>query len=1102
MRELASLAILFLLFGCSNPGKEKLFTIRHGKELGIDFQNTITTSDTLNALTFEYVYNGSGVGVGDFNNDGLEDLFFGGNQVSGRLYLNQGGLQFKDVTKEAGVSTDRWVTGVSVVDINQDGLLDIFLAVAGKTSPEKMRDLLFINEGIKDGIPEFKESAEAFGIADEGYGTMGAFFDYDKDGDPDLYLLTNALEKFNRNNLRPKRMNGEASSTDRLYRNNGDNTFTNVSREAGILIEGYGLGVNICDLNRDGWPDVYTANDFMSNDLIWINQKDGTFQNKAGDYLKHQTHNGMGVDVADFNNDALADIVVVDMLPPGHKRQKMMTPGQNYDHFHMSQKMGYQPQYMRNTLQLNRGELPDGNIAFSEIAFMAGVSSTDWSWAPLLADFDNDGLKDLFIANGYRKDVTDLDFIFFGLKGASPFGSTEKRQKKFSDELASLPEVKLSNQIFRNTGSLVFSDHTLEWGVELPTFTNGAAYSDLDSDGDLDIITNNIDQEVILYENRSRSQKKANHFVQLHCTDTGSYNHKIWIFTTGTMQYFEATPYRGFQSSVSADIHAGLNIASSADSIKIVWQDNAVVTYRDVPADTIFSFSKRDAHPQSEPYRIPEKPSPVQFTETGLLNLVHAEKSPSDIKITRTLLHELTRYGPCLTKGDINNDQLDDIFIGAERGKTSRLFIQQQDGTFQENYLTSDTTREDGDALFFDADSDGDADLYVASACPSGLEDPQPHILYLNDGKGGFKLSNALPEINSFASCVIAEDYDQDGDLDLFVGGRIKQGEYPMAPRSYLLQNKNGIFKDVTDQVNKSLVAPGLVSSAVWADINNDTRKDLIIAGEWMPIRVFINEGKKFSEQTESFDLRGSNGWWNCVRAADLNHDGYVDIVAGNTGRNSFFQPSVEFPVMIVAKDFDKNGSIDPLITYYNPVEKDRFILHNRLVLIDQVPGFKKRFETFSRYASASFKQSFRQEELADAFEGRASTLASVMLVNEKGKRFRKEDLPELAQLSSINDILLDDFNGDGNIDLLAVGNNYAQETLFGRYDASLGAVMLGDGNLHWKEIDNRACGFVVEKDARQMEIVRSKKSRLIIVTQNNGPVKTFVISSLQKPLQ
>lgn len=1084
---------LLLTWGACTQRNGKLFKIRQGEDIGIDFKNTILTNDTLNALSYEYIYNGSGVGVGDFNNDGLADVFFGGNQVSSQLYLNQGNLLFKNCTAQAGVATSKWITGVSVVDINQDGWMDIYLSVAGLTDANNRRNILFINKGVVNGVPQFIESTKLYGLDDDSYSTMAAFFDYDRDGDLDVYLLNNWLEKFNRNNIRPKRINGEAPSNDKLFQNNGDNTFTNVSAQAGILVEGYGLGVNVSDINQDGWPDVYVSNDFMSNDLIWVNQHNGTFMNKASDYLKHQTHNGMGVDVADFNNDTLPDIVEVDMLPPGHQRQKMMTPGQNHDNFNMAVQMGYQPQYMRNTLQLNRGVMPNGHNQFSEISFMAGVSKTDWSWAPLLADFDNDGLKDLFIGNGYRKDVTNLDFIFFSMEN-NPFGTQETRKKKFTDELNKLPEVKVSNYIFQNKGGLTFEDKTNAWGMELPSYTNGAAYADFDNDGDLDLIVNNIDQNVFLYENQARQKKSKAHFIQFQSMDSGLYNQKIKVYTGATIQYQEMTPYRGFQSSVSTIAHFGLGEINKIDSVVISYPDQSIIRYYNLSTDTLIKFSKKES--EKKPFQSKKTNLHFYFQQTFLAKYVHKETSPADIKVTRTLLHELSRYGPCVASADVDGDGLDDFFVGGEAGISSWLFVQRMDGSFTPQILSQDSTREDGGALFFDADGDGDVDLYVGGACPSSSQQAAGHQLFFNDGVGNFSLTSNLPEIKTSASCVEASDYDGDGDLDLFVGGRVKPNEYPLPPRSYILRNNHGRFTDVTAMLNGSLENPGLVSSAAWADIDNDKKIDLIITGEWMPVRIFKNEGKILREITNEVGLENSNGWWNCIEVADLNHDGFVEIIAGNTGKNSYFQPTLKEPVQIVAKDFDKNGSMDPLVTYFNPVEGERFMVYNRLVVIDQIPSIKKRFETFGQYAAMPFEKAFRKNELEGAYVGNAYSLASAMWVNKEGKSFEKMELPEIAQLSTINDILVDDVNADGQTDLVLIGNNYAQETLFGRYDASIGTVLLGYGKLKWKSEEPSQGRMVADGDAKYIRSLRTAFGKTYMVVNNNDSIDFFRVVS------
>lgn len=1087
--------ILFLIFvaflaACSKQKEESTqFRIIKGTSAGIDFQNTIQISDTFNAMSFEYIYNGSGVGIGDFNNDGLEDVFFGGNEVSSELYLNTGGLQFKKTTSESGTHTNSWVTGVSVTDINQDGLLDIYLCVGG-LDDQKRANLLFVNQGIKNGIPVFEEKALSYGLSDSSYSTMAAFLDYDKDGDPDMYLVNNWLEQFNRNNLRAKRINGEAESTDRLYRNNGDNTFTDVSREAGILVEGYGLGVSVCDINNDSWPDIYVANDFMSNDLFWINQGDGTFRNRIGEFLKHQTHNGMGVDINDFNNDQNPDIVVVDMLPPGHYRQKIMTPGQNYDHFHMSMNLGYEPQYMRNTLQMNRGVKPDGTPLFSEIAFMAGVASTDWSWAPLFTDLDNDGWKDLFIANGYRKDVTNLDFVFFGNNVSNPFGTAEARKKISSDEFRGLEEVKLSNYIFRNNGSLRFEDKSKAWGIDYPTFSNGTAYADFDNDGDQDLITNNIDQEVILYENKLNSRPNA-HYLRLTSLDTGEYNQKIRLYSGGNEQFQEFTPYRGFQSSVSQYIHFGTGKTSLIDSLIIEWMDGKRLTLLNVRADTTIAFHRSMANGNVRKAKVRK---PELFSAYSVPGLGHQENSPSDIKMTRTLLGEVSRTGPCVATGDVNNDGLDDLFVGGERGADSKVYIQNTDGTFSAVPLRGDLNREDGAAAFFDADNDADLDLYVGSTCPAIMEPSAPHRFYRNKGNGEFEAATIIPDITVPTSCVTAEDYDGDGDQDLFIGGRIKPGEYPFTPRSYVLRNDGGIFSDVTASLNEALPAPGMVTSAVWADINGDKRKDLAIAGEWMGIRVFINNGGKFTEETKNFGLENTSGWWRCLRAADLNGDGFPEIIAGNTGRNSFFQPSTGKEVMVTAKDFDKNGSVDPIITYFNPIEQDRYILHNRLVIIDQIPSIKRRFETFSSYAKTPFERAFTKEEVEGSFTGRAELLSSLVLENLGGKSFRIHELAEEAQLSTLNDILVIDVNKDGKQDLVGIGNSYDQETLFGRYDASIGLILLGDGKLGWRNLNPTEANFIADGNTRRLLQMSTTQGKALVVANNNEPFRFYRI--------
>jgi enediyne biosynthesis protein E4 len=616
----------------------------------------------------------------------------------------------------------------------------------------------------------------------------------------------------------------------------------------------------------------------------------------------------------------------------------------------------------------------------------------------------------------------------------------------------------------------------------------------LDNDGDLELVTNNIDQEVLIYENHT-TKRSETHFIKLKSTDRSAYNQKVWAYTQGRMQYQELTPYRGFQSSVSSQLHFGLGGYTRVDSIHILFDDSTALKFYNIGADTVLAFSKLNA--KRLLFKKDHSSLSFKFKESNFLAYRHHESSPSDIKHTRTLLKELSHAGPCMAVGDVNSDGLDDIFIGGEHGvKASNLFIQLQGGKFRMQKIISDSLREDGDAHFFDANGDGFKDLYVASSCRSSEEHAAKHILYFNDGRGNFKMSsNSIPDINTTSSCVISADYDNDGDLDLFVGGKLKAREYPLSPRSYILRNDGGRFRDVTTDVSKNIQSTGMVTSAVWVDYDNDNKTDLILTGDWMPIKVFRNtDGAHLEDVSTSLGLDNTNGWWNCVKAVDLNNDGFVELIAGNTGENSFFKPTVEEPVKVYAKDFDRNGSVDPIITYFNPVEENRFMIHNRMVIIDQIPAIKKRFERFRQFATTPFINSFRSDEIEDAVIQDVYMLRSVILANKNGKKFSLIDLPEVAQLSTINDVCVDDVNADGNLDILAVGNNYTQETFFGRYNASLGVLLLGDGKLNWSSIEPRDCGLVADKNAKYVRKTIINGIQHYAVVNNNDSLQLFQV--------
>ncbi|HLM19542.1 MAG TPA: VCBS repeat-containing protein, partial [Acidimicrobiia bacterium] len=874
--------LLALLCAACDSRSSALFELRAPSASGIRFANTITEDDSVyNVLDFDYLYNGSGVGVADFDGDGRADLYFGGNMVSSRLYLNRGELEFDDVTRAAGVETTKWITGVTVVDINDDGRPDLYLSVAGPDSANR-GNLLFVNQGPgSDGVPRFVERASAYGIADVGYNTHAAFFDYDRDGDLDLYVLKNALEAYNRNITRPRKMNGEAASTDRLYRNEGNGTFTDVSRAAGILQEGYGLGVAISDIDRDGWPDVYVANDFLTNDLVWINNRDGTFTNQAARYLKHQSFNAMGVDVADYNNDALVDIVVVDMLPPDNFRRKLMYPGGNYDRFHQGLELGYEPEYVRNTLQLNNGPSPSGTPTFSEIGQLAGVDATDWSWAPLLADLDNDGRKDLFVSNGYRQDVTNLDYVAY-LQTASQFGAERDRRARLLEGLRNLPEVKVPNYVFRNEGDLTFRDHTREWGLDgVESYANGAVYADLDGDGDLDLVVNNIDSPASVFVNRSERLPDRN-WLRVALTgpagNRAGLGAQVTIHAGGVRQFVEQNPIRGYLSSVDPVLHFGLGAAKVVDSAEVRWPDGACQRIGRVEANRLLKLERRDASPCPAPAPTPDTRLFQPPSNGAALPYLHVARELPDFKVTPLLPHKLSEGGPGIAIGDVNGDGRDDAYVGADRGQPKAIWLQTATGRFERREIPGAEQRQDMGALLFDADGDGDLDLVVSSGGGFIANDSVTYLaqLYVNDGRGNFTpVDGALAGASTSASSVVAADYDADGDLDLFIGGRVIPGKYPLPPRSYLLRNDTPVggaprFTDVTKTVAPALANVGLVSGALFTDFDQDGRVDLLVAGEWMPLTFFRNVGGRFADVTASTGLGVTQGWWNSLVAGDF----------------------------------------------------------------------------------------------------------------------------------------------------------------------------------------------------------------------------------------
>jgi hypothetical protein len=906
-----------------------------------------------------------------------------------------------------------------------------------------------------------------------------------------VYFLNNITDALGPNVIRPKRTNGEMANTDRLYRNDGGH-FTDVSRAAGIVHEGYGLGIAIGDINQDGWPDIYVSNDYISNDVWYFNNQDGTFTDRAAECLRHSSYNSMGCDLADYNNDGLLDLVALDMLPPDHYRRKMMTGSVNYNRFRSEVLSGYFPQYMRNTLQLNQGQSPDNLPIFSEIGQLAGVDATDWSWSPLLQDLDNDGLKDLIITNGYPRDITNLDFASY--RASPSAGAGDAQVQEMVQKLKNLEGAYLPNFVFQNQGNLQFKDQSAAWGFTQKSFSHGAALADLDNDGDLDYVTNNAYDKAFIYENKAQQQQK-NHYLRLQLqgpgTNTQGLGAKIWLYQDSSVQYQEFYPVRGYQSSIEPLVHFGLGKNKKVDSLRIQWPNGSMQVLRQVAADQLLKVT----YTADKPASLLKQPATTLFEPVSAEKsafFVHQDPHYNDFAVQPLLPNKQSQDGPSLCVADVNGDGLDDFFIGGAFQQSGQVFMQQKDGRFSGKILdTGPSLEEDLGSLFFDADGDGDQDLYVCSGSnefPANAAYYQDR-LYSNDGHGNFNLNTAaLPGLHTSKSCVTAADFDRDGDQDLFVGGRCTPGRYPEAPPSYLLENQQGRFVDVTAQKAPELGRIGMVTDAQWADLDADGWQDLVVLGEWMPICFFKNQAGNLKNQSNNSGLEQSTGWWNRLIITDLDRDGDLDMVAGNWGFNSVYRTNPTQPISLFFGDFDGNGQPDPIVVSY--LQNHRAPMAFRNDLLGWIAPLKKQFTDYAAYAKADWPDFFPGKPTQEIA---AQTFATCWVENSGNGRFILHPLPIEAQMAPVFGILADDFNADGFPDLLLTGNTSAPNSNAGQIDALNGLLLTGSAKHTFLPKTIRESGFYVPGEGRDLVKVKTARQEMLILAgRNNGPLLCF----------